>query len=67
MHLRYMHARKRIVWKAVFSSVSPLFTTSLHVLLSLLCLSSALERERRDFVTGALSRTLLDNHILALR
>lgn len=62
-----MHARKRIVWKAVFSSVSPLFTTSPHVLLSLLCLSSALERRRSDFMTGALSRTLLDNYILALR
>lgn len=66
-HLRYMHARKCTVWKAVFSSVSPLLTTSLQVLLSLLCLSSVLERQRSDFVTGALSRILLDNHILALR
>lgn len=66
-HLRYMHTRKCIVWKAVFSSVSPLLATSLQVLLFLLCLGSALERQRSDFVTGALSRTLLDNHMLALR
>lgn len=46
MQCRCMHTRKCAVWKAVFSSVSPLLTTSLQVRLSLLCLGSALERQR---------------------